>query len=61
MSAEAFARLDANRMLSHQGSRALCYAPFTNLYFDRRGNVRVCCWNWLTPVGNILTDSMDKI
>src|SRR3954452_4251191 len=40
---------------------AVCQAPFANLYFDRKGDVRVCCWNWREPVGNVLTDTIDEI
>jgi MoaA/NifB/PqqE/SkfB family radical SAM enzyme len=55
------AKLRAERPPPDQAFDALCYAPFNNLFFDNKGDVRVCCWNWLEPVGNVLTHSMDEI
>ena len=39
----------------------LCEAPFTNLYFDRKGDARVCCWNVRTPVGNVRTHTIEEM
>jgi len=61
MDAATMASFEKTRNLSHQSVRSLCYAPFTNLFFDRLGDVRVCCWNWKVPVGNVLRDTMDEI
>jgi MoaA/NifB/PqqE/SkfB family radical SAM enzyme len=57
----SLAAYDATRDFSQKAVRSLCYAPFTNLFFDRLGDVRVCCWNWQVPVGNVLRNSMDEI
>ena len=39
----------------------LCEAPFTNLYFDRKGDARACCWNAQTPVGNVRTHTIEEM
>ncbi|HXA80773.1 MAG TPA: radical SAM protein [Opitutaceae bacterium] len=52
---------DQARNFSNKGVRSLCYAPYTTLYFDVRGDVRVCCHNWAHPAGNILKNSIDEI
>jgi MoaA/NifB/PqqE/SkfB family radical SAM enzyme len=56
-----FAEYDAYRDFSNKSHAALCYAPYTTLYFDNRADVRVCCHNSTFPVGNILKDSIDEI
>jgi MoaA/NifB/PqqE/SkfB family radical SAM enzyme len=61
MDAATLASFEKTRNLSHQTVRSLCYAPFTNLFFDRLGDARVCCWNWKVPVGNVLRDTMDEM
>jgi MoaA/NifB/PqqE/SkfB family radical SAM enzyme len=61
MNKDAFAAFDATRDFSKKAVEALCYAPFTNLWFDRRGDAMVCCWSWRFPVGNVLKDTMDEI
>ncbi|MGC9953348.1 MAG: radical SAM protein [Rhizomicrobium sp.] len=61
MDQAALAAYDQSRDFSTKEVRSLCYAPFTNLFFDRQGDARVCCWNWSVPVGNVLRDSMDDI
>jgi len=61
MQAELIEAYDATRDLSRQTFRSACYAPFTSLYFDTRGNVRVCCHNWSCVVGNIAHQSIDEI
>ncbi len=55
---EAF---NATRDFSDKAVHALCYAPFTSLYFDSRGNVRACCHNFNHPVGNIIETGIDEI
>jgi len=57
----ALAAFDRTRNLSDKAIRSLCYAPFTSLYFDVRGDVRVCCHNSKYPVGNILHEGIDHI
>jgi MoaA/NifB/PqqE/SkfB family radical SAM enzyme len=52
---------DQARNFSNKAVRSLCYAPYTTLYFDVRGDVRVCCHNWAHPAGNILKNSIDEI
>lgn len=52
---------DANRDFSGKAFRAACYAPFTSLYFDQLGFVRVCCQNGAHSVGNIANQSLDEI
>ena len=56
-----FASYDAQRDLSNKAFPALCYAPYTTLYFDTSANVRVCCHNAKFPAGNILENSIDEI
>jgi MoaA/NifB/PqqE/SkfB family radical SAM enzyme len=56
-----FAPYDAKRDFSAKSHAALCYAPYTNLYFDNRANVRICCHNSVFPVGNILETTIDEI
>jgi MoaA/NifB/PqqE/SkfB family radical SAM enzyme len=55
------AAYDQARDFSNKAVRALCYAPYTSLYFDNRGDVRVCCHNWRHPAGNILRSNIDEI
>jgi MoaA/NifB/PqqE/SkfB family radical SAM enzyme len=52
---------DATRDLSGQAFRSACYAPYTSLYFDTRGNVKVCCHNSSHMVGNVSRQSIDEI
>ena len=52
---------DATRDFSTKGFRSLCYAPYTSLYFDTRGDVRVCCHNWSHKVGNVAQDSIEEM
>lgn len=61
MDAEILAQFDATRDLSAQGFRSCCYAPFTSLYFDTLGSVRVCCQNTEHPVGNVASSGLDEI
>jgi len=61
MNQTALAAYDRTRDFSNKAVRALCYAPYTSLYFDNRGNVRVCCHNWEHPAGNILKNTIDEI
>jgi MoaA/NifB/PqqE/SkfB family radical SAM enzyme len=55
------AAYDGERDFKGKAVRALCYAAHTSLYFDVRGNVRVCCHNSEYPAGNILQNSIDEI
>jgi MoaA/NifB/PqqE/SkfB family radical SAM enzyme len=50
-----------SRDFSHKIVSALCYAPYTSLYFDFQGRVRVCCHNYGFPAGNIEHNSLDEI
>ena len=59
MNENVFAALSQTRKLAHDAIPALCYAPFSSLYFDRFGNAQVCCWNWKSRIGNVLHQSMD--
>ena len=61
MDQAAVAAYDKTRKFTGKAVRALCYAPYTSLYFDIRGDVRVCCHNWAYPAGNILKNSIDEI
>ena len=61
MNKDAFTDYDQTRDFSAKAFQSLCYAPFTSLYFDTRGDVRVCCHNWSHPVGNILRSGIDEI
>jgi MoaA/NifB/PqqE/SkfB family radical SAM enzyme len=54
-------RFHAARDLSAKAVRSLCYAPYTNVFFDMEGRVRVCCWNWQHVLGNVQTDSFDAM
>jgi len=55
------AAIDATRDFSRKAVKSLCYAPFTSLYFDSRGDVRACCHNFNHIVGNIVEDYIDAI
>ncbi|MFZ3199633.1 MAG: radical SAM/SPASM domain-containing protein [Candidatus Acidiferrales bacterium] len=59
--ASILTRYDAVRDFSQKAFRSACYAPYTQLYFDTRGNVRVCCHNWKHSIGNITENSIDEI
>jgi|HubBroStandDraft_6_1064221.scaffolds.fasta_scaffold32024_3 radical SAM protein with 4Fe4S-binding SPASM domain len=61
MDSRILADFDATRDFSTKGFRSLCYAPYTSLYFDTRGDVRVCCHNWSHKVGNIASSSIADI
>ena len=61
MDGRTLSKLIESRNLPHQQFDSLCYAPFTNLFLDNKGDARVCCWNWTRPVGNILVNTMDEI
>jgi MoaA/NifB/PqqE/SkfB family radical SAM enzyme len=61
MGRATFAAYDVSRDFRDKAVHSLCYAPFTNLYFDRHGDVLVCCWSWRVPVGNVLKNTMDEI
>jgi MoaA/NifB/PqqE/SkfB family radical SAM enzyme len=52
---------DSTRDFSGKSFHSACYAPFTSLYFDALGQVRVCCHNIKYPVGHVLTDTIDDI
>src|SRR5271169_990710 len=52
---------ETNRDLSGKAFRSGCYAPYTSLYFDTLGDVRVCCHNWSHPVGNIRSDTISAL
>lgn len=52
---------DRTRDFSGKAFRSACYAPFTNLYFDTAGDVRVCCHNPTHKVGNITASSIAEI
>ncbi len=57
----AFAAYDAARHFTDKAFQSLCYAPFTSVYFDNTGDVRVCCHNWAKPLGNILESTFEEI
>jgi MoaA/NifB/PqqE/SkfB family radical SAM enzyme len=61
MRAELKSRYDATRDFSGKKFRSACYAPFTSLYFDTYGGVRVCCHNVAHLVGDISKDTIDSI
>ncbi|MGH9763647.1 MAG: radical SAM protein [Blastocatellia bacterium] len=52
---------DKTRDFSTKGFRSLCYAPYTSLYFDTRGDVRVCCHNSSHIAGNVSVSSIGEI
>jgi radical SAM protein with 4Fe4S-binding SPASM domain len=52
---------EQTRNVAETSFRSACYAPYTSLYFDVRGNVRVCCHNFRNKVGNITEQSLDEI
>lgn len=61
MHAHLKAQYDATRDFSDKRFKAACYAPFTSLYFDTSGQVRVCCHNVMYRVGSIETESIATI
>ncbi len=44
-----------------ENQKALCHAPFTNLYFGRQGNVLCCCHNRKHIVGTYPNQSISQI
>lgn len=50
---------NAHRTLKHP--KALCHAPFMNLYFGRQGNVLVCCHNRKHIIGTYPSQSVSEI
>lgn len=61
MTSASIAALDGARDFARKAVRSLCYAPFTSLYFDSRGDVRACCHNFNHIVGNIRENGIDAI
>jgi sulfatase maturation enzyme AslB (radical SAM superfamily) len=61
MEASILERYDQRRSMQGKAVRSLCYAPFTSLFFNLDGDVRVCCHNWENPAGNILRSTVDEI
>ncbi|MDP9064953.1 MAG: SPASM domain-containing protein [Pseudomonadota bacterium] len=61
MNREQVASYDEARDFSKKKIRAVCYAPFSNLFFDQSGGVRVCCWNAGHLVGDVRTQTIDEI
>jgi molybdenum cofactor biosynthesis enzyme MoaA len=58
---ELRAQYDATREVTDKGFQSACYAPFTSLYFDTYGGVRVCCHNVTHLVGDVSRESIDAI
>jgi MoaA/NifB/PqqE/SkfB family radical SAM enzyme len=54
-------KYDSTRDFSEKAFRAACYAPFSSLFFDTYGLVRVCCHNVWHKVGDISTQSIAEI
>lgn len=54
-------QFDSTRDFSDKAFEAICYAPFTSLYFDTRGRVRVCCHNVEYCVGDVARESIADI
>lgn len=52
---EAF---DRGRDFSQKAIRSVCYAPFTSMYLDPRGDVLACCQNTEHPLGNVAESSL---
>src|ERR1039458_4946619 len=61
MRAKLKPQYDATRDFSNKKFRSACYAPFTSLYFDTFGKVRVCCHNVEYFVGDISRETIDAI
>jgi MoaA/NifB/PqqE/SkfB family radical SAM enzyme len=61
MDARILTDYDATRDFSTKSFHSLCYAPYTSLYFDTKGDVRVCCHNWSHVVGSVATSSIGEI
>ena len=58
---ERLAQFDADRSWENKAFRSACYAPFSSMYFDQRGFVRVCCQNYQHSIGNLTHQSIDEI
>lgn len=61
MNTELRTGYDSTRDFSEKSFRAGCYAPFSSLFFDTYGTVRVCCHNVWHKIGNISTQSIAEI
>jgi hypothetical protein len=59
----AEARFDQRRQGGVRTDNARCLRPFTEFIVDYYGNVHLCCYEWqgVSSVGNIRTESLDKI
>lgn len=61
MKPSPFEVYDRIRPLASKPFRAVCYAPFTSLFFDTIGLVRVCCVNRRFVLGSIANSRLDEI
>ena len=61
MDAALIDAFNLSRDFTDKAVHSLCYAPHTSLYFDTRGNVRACCYNFNFPAGNISEADIDTI
>lgn len=52
---------DRVRTIADKPFRALCYAPFTSMFFDTVGLVRACCVNRRYILGDIRKERLDEI
>lgn len=61
MNDATIAAYDGARNFATKKIRSACYAPQTSMYFDTRGNVRVCCKNVKYVLGNVAESSLKEI
>ena len=61
MAATALAEFNRSRDFSTKAVHSLCYAPFTSVFFNPSGWVRVCCHNWKHPIGHVQRSSFDEM
>lgn len=61
MLAEERDAFDRNRDLTDKAVTSFCYAPFTSMYLDPRGDVIACCQNTEHLLGNVAQDTLTGI
>ncbi len=55
------AAFDEGRDFSDKAVRSACYAPFTSMYLDPRGDALACCHNTEHRLGNVAESSLADI
>ena len=60
MASEQFSDYEASRDPDVDRS-VLCHAPFAAMNFEQKGRVKVCCYNWESPLGTYPEQTLREI